>query len=196
MESTQPAKKFRPKCRTLQFCLLATALALFAGCTEKKSQPVTPGAAKALFEATVKNYHLPSAEARGEARDRLLREAAAGYAAILRAFPDQPYWSAQALRSLGNIRATEGKIEEALGLYSDVQQRYPGETWEVLQSLKGSADLLWDAGQETRAREFYLRIVNQYDAPSASPVVKAVVRGSRARLTVRLANAAAPQDAR
>src|SRR5437868_12067977 len=121
MESTPPAKSSRPArnfaIRSVAAILLIT---LAVGCAAKKETVKVRASAREMFDETVKNYHLPSAQAQGDERERLLREAAAGYTAILRAYADQPYWGAQALRSLGNIRAAEEKAEEAVRLYAEV----------------------------------------------------------------------------
>ncbi len=108
-------------------------------------------------------------------------EAAAGYRRVLRQHPDQPYWCAQALRSLGNVRAAQGRPDEAVKLYRQVGERYPQQDWEVLQAWKSAADLLWEAGRQEEARQFYRQIVRRFDVPDAPAVVQTVVRAARAR---------------
>src|SRR5712672_700186 len=119
--------------------LLVSALVLLAGCATPK--PDHAAASKALFEQTVKQYHLPSAEASGVARQQLLDQAAAGYERLLKTYGDQPYWCAQALRSLANVRAEQGKLDAAVKLYRRVGERYPQQDWEVLQAWKSAGDL-------------------------------------------------------
>jgi tetratricopeptide (TPR) repeat protein len=142
-------------------------------------------AAQSLFEQTTKVFHLPSADADGAERERLLAQAAAGYDELLRKYPDQSHWSAQALRSLGNVRAEQGRLDEAVGLYARVGARYPREDWEVLQAWKSAGDLLWEAGRAAEARRFYEKIVERFDSEPAPAVVQLIVRGSKSRLAGR-----------
>lgn len=166
--------------RTVSICLL---VALLGACST-----VTPeqraSAAKALFDQTVKQYHLPSAEVTGAQRDQLLTQAAAGYEQLLRQYRDQPYWCAQALRSLGNIRAAQNRLDDAVQLYRQVGNRYPRQDWEVLQAWKSAGDLLWDANRKDEAREFYRQIVKRFDAAEAPAVYRVIVRSSQKRLAL------------
>jgi tetratricopeptide (TPR) repeat protein len=138
--------------------------------------------AQELFGRTVTQYHRPSADAKGAERDALLRHAAAGYAQVLRQYRDQPFWCAQALRSLANVRAAQGRFDEAVRLYSRVGQDYPRNDWEVLQAWKSAADLLWDAERRAEAREFYRLIVARFVGEGAAPVTKIILRASERRL--------------
>ena len=140
--------------------------------------------AKALFDQTTKLYHLPSAEAQGATKEKLLAQAAAGYEQLLRQYPEQINWCAQSLRSLANVRAEQNRIDEAVQLYERVNRLYPREDWEVLQSWRSAADLLWEHGRRESARAFYRRIVERFDHPDASSIVRLVVRGSQTRLKV------------
>ena len=164
--------------------LLAGAL---LGCSPKKSE--TPEqrseAARTLFEHTTKTFHIPSAEAKGTEKESLQSKAADGYTQLLKTFPEQDYWAAQALRSLGNIRSAQGRINDAVQNYSAVEKRYPQQRWEVLMSWKSAADLLWDSGQRDQAKVFYQKIVGRYDTPQAPQVEQAIVRGSKLRLAGR-----------
>ena len=155
-------------------------LFLITGCATPKQDRAA--AAKALFDQTVQQYHLPSAEAQGATRQQLLSQAADGYERLLNTYRDQPYWCAQALRSLGNVRAEQGDLDAAVKLYQRVSERYPQQDWEVLQAWKSAADLLWDAGRKDEARTFYRQIVQRFDSPDAAPVVQTVVRAARSRL--------------
>lgn len=139
-------------------------------------------AAKTLFDQTTKQFHLPSADAAGAARDKLLAQAAAGYEQVLRQYPDQSNWSAQSLRSLGNVCAAQGKLDEAVKDYARVAERYPREDWEIIQAWKSAADLLSDAGRLAEAKTYYQKIITRFDTPGASAVVKTIVRGSKSRL--------------
>jgi tetratricopeptide (TPR) repeat protein len=139
-------------------------------------------AAKALFDRTTKEFHLPSAEAHGDTRDELLAKAADGYQQIVHDYRDQPYWASQALRSLGNVRAEQGQMNEAVKLYRRVGTQYAQNDWEVLQAWKSAGDLLWDASRKDEARGFYCEIVARFDREDVPSVYKIVVRASKARL--------------
>ncbi|MGH8596230.1 MAG: tetratricopeptide repeat protein, partial [Gammaproteobacteria bacterium] len=146
------------------------------------SEPDRFKAAKESFEQTTSRYHLPSATARGADREKLLKKAAAGYNGLLRDYRDQPYWCAQALRSLGNVRAAQGRLDEAVTLYSQVATQYSSLDWEVLQAWKSAGDLLWDAGRVDAARRYYDKIVAKYDKTEDPAIVKLIVRASKSRL--------------
>jgi tetratricopeptide (TPR) repeat protein len=163
-------------------CLFA--LLLF-GCTsaEEKAarQRERATAARQLFDQTVKQFHLPSADAQGAERDRLLGEAAKGYETLLRRYPEQSAPGAMALRSLGNVRATQGKLDEAVKLYTRVGDRYGTEDWEVLQAWKSAADLLGEAGRAAEARAFDQRILARFSGADQPAVVKVIVRAVEQR---------------
>ena len=169
--------------RTLLVSLLAL---LWFGCTsaEEKAarQRERATAARQLFDQTVKQFHLPSADAQGAERDRLLGEAAKGYETLLRRYPEQSVQGAMALRSLGNVRATQGKLDEAVKLYARVGQDYAGNEWEVLQAWKSAADLLWEAGRQAEATPYYRQIVTQYAGTNQPSVVQVVIRAAQRRL--------------
>ena len=129
-----------------------------------------------------KNFHLPSADAFGAERDRLLDQAAAGYERLFKQYPEQSHTCAQAARSLANVRATQGRLDEAVKLYVRVAQKYPAEDFEILMSWKSAADLLHEAGRVLEAKPFYEKILARFDKADAPAVVKTIVRGSRARL--------------
>jgi TolA-binding protein len=154
------------------------------GCNSKKQESAQQryDNAKALFEQTTKNFHIPSAEAKGVERQKLLEQAAAAYEQLLKKYPDQGHWAAQALRSLGNIRAAQSNLNEAIKYYAAVEQKYPQEEFELLMAWKSAGDLLWDAGRRDEAKVFYQKIVARFDKPDTSQVVKTAVRGSKARL--------------
>ncbi len=171
----------------LTYSTLLPLLFLFVaatGCSPKKVE--TPEqrseAAKALFEHTTKTFHIPSAEAKANEKEKLQNQAAEGYEQLLKKYPEQDYWAAQALRSLGNIRSAQGKLDAAVKSYAAVEKKYPQQRWEVLMSWKSAADLLWEAGRREEAKAFYRKIVTQYDIPEASQLEKTIVRGSKTRL--------------
>jgi tetratricopeptide (TPR) repeat protein len=139
-------------------------------------------AAKALFDRTTKEFHLPSAEAEGKVHAELLAKAATGYEQILRDYRDQSHWTAQATRSLGNVRAEQGQIDEAIRLYRRVGTQYPQNDWEVIQAWKSAGDLLWDAGRQKEAHGFYQQIVTRFDREDVPSIYKIVVRASQRRL--------------
>ena len=153
-------------------CLLRPALA---------ASPEPPSAARQLFEQTLTQFHLPSAEARGAGRKNLLLQASAGYEQVLKSFPTVQPWAAQAMRALANVRAEQGNIDEAIRLYAGLEKKYPADEWEILQSWKSAGDLLWEHQRTAEAKAFYKKIVERFDRPDASPVFRAVVKGSRAR---------------
>ncbi len=165
-------------------CVLALLVGI-AGCVavdKEARQQQRATAAKELFEQTVQHYHLPSGEAQGAERERLLAQAAVGYERVLKQYSDQPHWCAPALRSLGNIRAAQGRMTDAVKLYRRLEKQFPREDWEILQAWKSAADLLWEAKQPEEAKEFYRKIIARFDQPDAAAIVKAIVRGSQSRL--------------
>ncbi|MBM3877871.1 MAG: tetratricopeptide repeat protein [Verrucomicrobia bacterium] len=162
--------------------LLPLALAACAT-TPKQTSAERHAAAKAAFDTTTKEFHLPSAESRGAERQRLLTEAARGYERVLSRYKDQPFWCAQALRSLANVRATQGRTADAVRLYGDVANKYPDQSWEVLQSWRSAADVLWEAGNREQARVYYRLLIERFDTPDAAQVVRTIVRGAKARLS-------------
>jgi tetratricopeptide (TPR) repeat protein len=156
---------------------------LSVGCSGKKETPAQRAdAAKALFDQATKEFHLPSAQADGAGKARLQEQAAAAYQRLLKQYPDQPFWAAQALRNLANIRAAQTNMDEAVRLYSKVATDYPREEFEVLQAWKSAADLLWEAQRRKEATNFYGRIVARFDGTNQPPVVRLVVKGSKSRL--------------
>lgn len=162
---------------------VALALMLLAGCWAREETPSQRAeAAKILFERATRQFHLPSAETHGPAQVRLQEQAAAAYETLLRQYPEQDIWAAQALRSLANLRAAQTNLAEAVRLYAAVGRTYSRQEWDVLMAWKSAADLLWDAGQRDEAKGFYQNIVVRFDRPAAPAVVKTVVRGSRSRL--------------
>ena len=167
-----------------KWLVLALAGALvFAGCARKQQSVAEKyQAAKALFESTSKQFHIPSAEAKGSEKLRLQQQALAGYREIVRKYPEQDHWAAQSLRSIGNIYAAQTNVAAAVEQYSEVGRRYPSEGWEVLMAWKSAADLLWDANQRDQADQFYAKVVERFDNPDAAQVIKMAVRGCKTRL--------------
>jgi len=156
---------------------LASAL-VFAGCARtQQSSAEKYEAAKALFESTSKQFHIPSAEAKGTEKLRLQKQALAGYQRIVKQYPDQ------ALRNIGNIYAAQTNLTAAVERCSEVGRRYPNERWEVLMAWKSAADLLWDANHRDQAEQFYAQIVERFDKPDAAQVIKMAVRGCKLRLS-------------
>ena len=159
---------------------MTLVLLAITGCATAPNSGHEHGA-KTLFEFTARTYHFPSALATGRERDRLLREAAAGYERVLQLYPDQDAWCAKALLSLANVRATQGQLDEAVQLYARVAAQHPRQDWEILQAWKTAADLLWEAGRQPEARQFYRQIVARFDRSDAAAVVKLIVRAAKAR---------------
>jgi tetratricopeptide (TPR) repeat protein len=181
---TQRHGGFSTKPFSVSLCLILAVILVGCATPAQKAarQQQRYDAAKALFDRTTKEFHLPSAEAQGAARDALLSQAAAGYEQLLRDYRDQPAWTSQALRSLGNVRASQGRTDDAIKIYRRVGVQYGAYDWEVLQAWKSAGDLLWDAGRHTEAREFYQHIVDRFDKEDAPSVYKIVVRASKRRL--------------
>ena len=195
----RPPAEPRPVC--LSHCLPVLLLVLLTACSPAKnpeppSLPKAPApapanasiAAQALFDRTTKEFHLPSAEATGARQKELLAQAAAGYEQLLREHPTHTNLCAQALRSLANIRATEGRLDDAIALHASVAKRYPAEEWEILQSWKSAGDLLTEAQRLPEAAPFYRQIIERFDHTNAAPVVQIIVRSARKRLAPPLKN--------
>ena len=163
--------------------LLLVAFFSLSGCKEKSPSP-TPatGEARTLFTNTMARFHVPSAEATGAERERLLGEATKGYSELLKLFPTETNLCARSLRALGSIHATRGQTNEAVKFYAAVGEKYASEDWEVLQAWKSAADLLWDGSQRHEAKKFYARIVERFGKKDAPQIIQQVVRGSKARL--------------
>jgi tetratricopeptide (TPR) repeat protein len=109
------------------------------------------------------------------------RAATADYRRLLRQYSDQPALCAAALRSLGNVRAAQGRLDEAVKLYRRVGVEYAAYDWEVLQAWKSAGDLLWEAGREAEACEFYRQIVARFDTPDAPAVYRQIIKGAQRR---------------
>ena len=173
--------------RLFRIALLSIAISFaalsFVGCQPKTEPAVAPaGSGRDFFEQTIKEFHHPAAEAKGAERERLLNATAIRYEQLLNKHREESDLCAQALLGLGNIRALQGKTNEAVQLYASVNEKYPGRDWEVLQAWKSAADLLWDASRHDEARKYYARIVERFDRDDAPMIMKSVVRGSRSRL--------------
>jgi tetratricopeptide (TPR) repeat protein len=163
--------------------LLFLALLCVTGC--KPAPTPTPerfAAAKALFDQTAKEFHNLSAEKTGPEREKLLTQAAAGYEQLAKNYPEQTNWCAQALRSLGSVRAAQGRTNEAVRVFTQVAQKYPSQDWEVIQAWKSAADLLMESGRPQEAKEFYRQIVERFDQPNTSQVVKIIINAARKNL--------------
>lgn len=161
----------------------ALAAFLLVGCSSKEEPPAQRAeAAQQLFDHTIRDLHNASTGAPDHERLKLQTQAAANYRELLRRYPEQSNLCAQALRQLGNIHAAQTNLKEAVKCYAQVGQRYAQEDWEVLQAWKSAADLLWEADRHDEARDFYRRIVTQFDGTNQPPVVRLVVKGSQTRL--------------
>jgi len=166
------------------FRLLPMLLLSLLGC-KQSPPPSTPErytAAKALFDRAAKEFHNPSAEKAGAERNQLLSQASQSYEQLLKDYPEQTNWCAQALRSLAGVRTAQGRTNDAVKLFAQVAQRYPAQDWEVIQAWKAAGDLLHDAGRVEEARQYYRQIVERFDKPEASQVVQMVVRGAKKKL--------------
>ena len=163
--------------------LLFILVIALTSCSAKKESPAQRAdAAKALFDHATKDFHLPSDTASGADRLRLQDQAAASYELLLKEYPEQDAWAAQALCGLANIRVAQTNLDESVKLFAEVAQKYPQRDWEILESWKSAADALWDARRTNDARAYYQKIVARYDSTNATQVVKTIVRGSQSRL--------------
>lgn len=168
------------------YSVLVVAVLLVSGC-KKPSAPAVPPTdrsreARVLFEHAEKEFHLTSASAQGAEKQKLLAQAAAAYDGVVRKYPDQNVWAAQAMRSLANVRIEQGRVDEGIKLFGLVAQKYPDQSWEVLQAWKTAGDTLWDANRQDEARGFYKKIVGRFDNDSSPAIYKTVVRGAGRRL--------------
>jgi tetratricopeptide (TPR) repeat protein len=156
--------------------LIALTLQFLLGCT-----PVSHETARQVFDRTVREDHLPSAAVSGVEREKLLARSAAGYEEVLRLGASDRPLCASALRSLANVRAEQGHLDEAVKLWSRVGRQYPTCDWEVLQSWKSAADLLWDAGRQDEATPFYRQIFERFRS-APSPIMRTVARAASRRV--------------
>ena len=156
--------------------LEALFLALLLGCT-----PASHETARQVFDHTVREYHLPSAEASDLAREKLLARSAIGYEQVLRRGASDRPLCASALRSLANVRSEQGRLDEAVKLWSQVGRQYPACDWEVLQAWKSAGDLLWDAGRQNDAVPFYRQIFERFRS-APSPIMRTVARAASRRV--------------
>jgi tetratricopeptide (TPR) repeat protein len=181
---TPGAEIARPLIGWLLAGFMAVCLAVcMGGCSQKAVDPQLRYAdAKALFDHATKECHLPAAAAAGAERARLETQAIDEYQKLLKQYPDQPYWCAEALCGLGNVRAAQTNLDAALRCWSEVVAKYPQQEWEVLMALKSSGDLLWDAKRETDARGFYRQIIAQFDKTNQPQTVQIIVKGSKQKL--------------
>jgi len=156
--------------------LVALFLSVLAGCV-----PASHETARQVFDRTVREDHLPSAEVSGAEREKLLAQAATGYEQVLRLGGNDRPLCASALRSLGNVRAEQGRLDEAVKLWSQVGSQYATCDWEVLQSWKSAADSLWDAGRQNDAVPFYRQIFERFRS-APSPIMRTVARAASRRV--------------
>jgi tetratricopeptide (TPR) repeat protein len=170
----------------LQPIMMGIIVLLLLGCAtpERKAaeQRLRYTVAKNLFEQAANRYDSPSADLQGAEKMRLLDLAAAGYEEVLKKYPDQKFWCAQSLRSLGNVRAAQGRLDEAVKIWVRVEKEYPQQDWEVLLAWKSAADKLWDANRQDEAREFYRKIVGQFDTGDEPTQIKQIVQVAKSRL--------------
>ncbi len=159
---------------------------LLSGCAtpERKAAELQLrySAARDVFGETARRYQLPSADLQGLEKMKLLDLAAAGYGQVLERYPDQKFWCAQALRSMGDVRAAQGRLDEAVKLYNRVAEEYSQQDWEVLLAWRSAADRLWDASRQDGARGFYRKIVDQFDNGEEPTQVRKIVQNAKSRL--------------
>jgi tetratricopeptide (TPR) repeat protein len=169
--------------RSIFALLLLTGVLCLAGCGQKAQDSQRRYAdAKALFDEATKQFHMPSGEATGSEQARLQAQAIVQYRRLLNKYPEQEYWCAETLCSLGNIYAAQNNLSAALRCWSEVVAKYPRQEWDVLMALKSSADGLWNANRKGEAKPFYQKIVSQFDQTNAPQAVLLIVKGSKAKL--------------
>ena len=156
---------------------------VLVSCARRNAVPRSSRDARTEFEQTMKEFHVPAAEANGAEKKRLLNEAAKHYEQLLKDDRADSNVCAQALRNLASIRAAQGDTNGAVTLYANVGEKYPAEDWEVLQAWKAAADLLWANGRREDAKKFYTRVVARFDKPGTPQIVQTIVRGSQRQLT-------------
>jgi tetratricopeptide (TPR) repeat protein len=161
--------------RHTSLLLIALTLQFLLGCTHASRET-----ARQVFDRTVREYHLPSAEASGLERERLLAQSATGYEQVLRLGGNDRPLCASALRSLANVRAEQGRSDEAVKLWTQVGYQYPTCDWEVLQAWKSAGDLLWEAGRQSEAVPFYRQIFERFQS-APSPIMRTVARAASHR---------------
>src|ERR1051325_4110783 len=95
--------------------LVACTVLLATACARKPQSRIEDYAlAKALFDQTSREFHTPSADATGAEKLRLQKLAEAGYKNVLKLYPGEDYWAAQATRSLGNLYAAQTNVNAAV----------------------------------------------------------------------------------
>ena len=156
--------------------LASLFLSVLLGCTRAPHET-----ARQIFDRTLREDHLPSAEVSGAEREKLLAESAIGYEQVLRLGGNDRRLCASALRSLANVRAEQGRLDEAVKLWSQVGRQYPNCDWEVLQAWKSAADLLWDAGPAKCCDPIYRQIFERFRS-APSPIMRTVARAANRRV--------------
>lgn len=156
---------------------------LFAGCARNSTTATTDhaDAARVQFERTTQTYNNTPLPAGKQERIRFLESVATGYTQLLHRYPDQPQWCAQALRSLGNVRAAEGRITDAVKIYERVGNEYPSDRWQVLQAWKSAADLLRENNQHAEAQVFYRKIIERFGDSDAPQLTRLIVAAAKSR---------------
>jgi hypothetical protein len=153
----------------------ALFLSLLLGCARTPHET-----ARQVFDQTAREYHLPSANASGAEREKLLALSVTGYEQVLLLGAGDRSLCASALRSLANVRAEQGRLDEAVKLWSQVGRQYPNCDWEVLQAWKSAGDLLWEAGRQSDAAPFYRQIFERFRS-APSPIMRTVARAASRR---------------
>ena len=152
----------------------------FSACAKTKEHPM-PDAATMFRDAVATHEKSSAINVAASDRTTLLEQAAVQYAAILKHHADDARWAAPAMRSLGNVRVAQGRMDDALSCYAAVGSVYPDESWEVLQSWKTAADLLWDAGRKEEATAFYRQIVDRCNGAESSDIEARIVKAAARR---------------
>ena len=166
--------------------LLSSFVLLLPACHSRPAEakvsapPVLP--AQASYESVATNAHRLGAEARGEERERLLTQAAAGYENVLKHFPSDTNVCLLTTRGLANVRALQGRLDESVRLHLSVTNSPAAGDMDRLMALKIAGDLLWDAGRHQEAKPLYEQLVERFGKPGSSQLNQLIVRGARSRL--------------
>lgn len=172
------------KNRSIIYVFAAILLVVAWGCTTPTSG-AEQRAAKARFEYNriMREWVVPAGDATNTVeRMDLLVQAAQEYQQFERDFRDQPRWAAAALRSLGQVQLNRGQVKSALDCFELVGQRYPHEHWEVIQSWKEAADVLWKSEHRGEASVYYQQMINTYGRSGQPDMFTTLVDIARERL--------------
>ena len=100
----------------------------------------------------------------------------------MKRFPRETNDCQQATRGLANVRASQGRIDDAVRLHLSTTSSPAAGDMDRLMALKSAADLLWDANRRAEAKPLYEQLVERYGKAGGSQLHQLIVRGARTRL--------------